>query len=31
VAANVWAFTAFGLTLTVIGINMELSAEEDHG
>lgn len=30
VAANVWAFTLFGLTLIVIGINMELAAEEDN-
>ncbi len=29
VAANVWAFTFFGLILIVIGINMEMSAEED--
>lgn len=29
VAANVWAFTLFGLTLVVIGINMELVAEEN--
>ena len=29
VAANVWVFTLFGLTLTVVGINMELAAEED--
>ena len=29
VATNVWAFTLFGLTLTVIGINMELAAQED--
>lgn len=29
VAANVWAFTLFGLTLTVVGINMELAAEDN--
>lgn len=29
VAANVWAFTLFGLTLTVVGINMELATEDN--